>query len=80
MMRVAFLKNILSNVDSGLSFIEDIAAITTDVNNEHKARTNLSFVSEFARYACFYLFDESAPRKDSYSIYDNVLNKTLMSI
>lgn len=80
MMRVVFLKNILSNVDSGLRFIEDIAAITTDANNEHKARTNLSFASKFTHCVCFYLFEKDDPRKDSYSICDNVLNKAFLSI
>ena len=79
-MRVVSIKNILSNIDSVLRFIEDIVAITTDANNEHKAKTNLSFASKFTHYECFYLFEKDAPRKDSYSICDNVLNKTLLSI
>ena len=77
MLRAQSLKDILSGVDSGLKFIEEVAAITTDVDEEHKARTNLSFASKFAHYACFYLFDENDPRRDNFSIYDNVLNKAL---
>lgn len=71
------LKSILSNIDSGLKFIEKVAEITTGVDEEHKARTNLSFASKFAHYACFYLFEEDDPRRDNFSIYDNVLNKAL---
>lgn len=77
MSRAQALKDILSNIDSGLEFIEEIAALTTNVDEEHKARTNLSFASKFAHYACFYLFDEEDTRRDNFSIYDNVLNKAL---
>lgn len=77
MARAQSLKEILSNVDSGLTFIEELAEITTGVDEEHKARTNLSFASKFAHYACFYLFEENDPRRDNFSIYDNVLNKAL---
>ena len=77
MSRAQSLKEILSNIDSGLEFIEEVAALTTDVDEEHNARTNLSFASKFAHYACFYLFDEEDPRRDNFSIYDNVLNKAL---
>ena len=77
MKKVKSLKEILSNIDSGLTFIEEIASITSDVDVKHKARTNLSFASKFAHYACFYLFDEEDPRRDNFSIYDNVLNKAL---
>ncbi|MGM9858724.1 MAG: hypothetical protein ACI311_05725 [Bacilli bacterium] len=75
--KVKSLKEILLNVDSGLKFIDEIATITSDVDAKHKARTNLSFASKFAHYACFYLFDEDDPRRDNFSIYDNVLNKAL---
>ncbi len=77
MSRVHSLKEILSDIDTGLQFIEYVAALTTNVDDEHKARTNLSFASKFAHYACFYLFEESDPRRDNFSIYDNVLNKAL---
>jgi len=77
MTRAQSLKEILSSIDTGLKFIEDIAEITTGVDAEHNARTNLSFASKFAHYACFYLFEEGDPRRDNFSIYDNVLNKAL---
>lgn len=77
MEKAKSLKEILSNVDSGLKFIDEIAAITSGVDADHKARTNLSFASKFAHYACFYLFDEDDSRRDNFSIYDNVLNKAL---
>lgn len=75
--KVNELKEILSDIESGVKFIEEVAAITSDVDANHKARTNLSFASKFAHYACFYLFDEDDPRRDNFSIYDNVLNKAL---
>lgn len=75
--RASSLKEILSSVENGLDFIEEVAAVTTDVDDEHRARTNLSFASKFAHYACFYLFDEDDPRRDNFSIYDYVLNKAL---
>ena len=77
MKRAEFLKETLGNIESWLKFIEELVAITSCVDNKHKARTNLSFASEFAHYACFYLFYEDDKRRDNYSIYDNVLNKTL---
>lgn len=78
MAKAQSLKDVLSNVDSGLKFIEEVAEITTGVDEKkHKARTNLSFASKFAHYACFYLFEEDDPRRDNFSIYDNVLNKAL---
>ena len=77
MIRAQSLKKILSNIDSGLKFIEEVAEITTGVDEEHNARTNLSFASKFAHYACFYLFEKDDPRRDNFSIYDNVLNKAL---
>ena len=77
MSRVHVLRETLSDIDSGLQFIEYVAAETTNVDDEHNARTNLSFASKFAHYACFYLFEENDPRRDNFSIYDNVLNKAL---
>ena len=77
MAKAQSLKSILSNIDSGLKFIEEVAEITTGVDEEHKARTNLSFASKFAHYACFYLFEEDDPGRDNFSIYDYVLNKAL---
>ena len=77
MKRAESLKETLGNIESGLKFIEELAAITSGVDDKHKARTNLSFASKFAHYACFYLFDEDDKRRDNYSIYDNVLNKAL---
>ena len=77
MEKVKSLNEILSNIDSDLTFIEEIAAIICDVDIKHKARTNLSFANKYAHYACFYLFDEDEPRRDNFSIYDNVLNKAL---
>ena len=77
MAKAQSLKDILSNVDSGLEFIEEVAKITTGVDEKHKARTNLSFASKFAHYACFYLFKEDDPRRDNFSIYDGILKKAL---
>lgn len=88
--RVVRLKETLSNFDTGVRFIEDVAAITdvSKKNEEEKkkpkkeqkhyvARTNLSFASKFAHYACLYLFGEDDANRDNFSIYDNVLNKAL---
>lgn len=77
MTKVHSLIEILSNTESGLQFIEHIAEMTTNVDEKHKARTNLSFASKFAHYACFYLFEENDSRRDNFSIYDKVLNKAL---
>jgi hypothetical protein len=44
--------------------------------NKGKGRENYSFATKFCHYACFYWF-EGTPQADNYSIYDNVLAKTL---
>lgn len=75
MNKIHCLKDILSDIEKGISFIEELAALTTVFDNKHKARTNLSFASKFVHYACFYLFVDD--RRDNFSIYDKVLNKAL---
>lgn len=53
-----------------------IKYLSEKTHAEKRARENQSFASKFCHYACFYFFEGTA-EQDNYSIYDNVMCKTV---
>lgn len=60
-------------VGTNYELIDIISEIT---HAEKKPRKNISFASKFCHYAAFYLF-EGQQQQDNFSIYDNILKKSL---
>ena len=58
---------------TGLELVTYLSART---HPEKRVRENQSFASKFCHYACFYFF-EGRPGQDNYSIYDNVMCRTV---
>ena len=70
--RLKSLREILRDRKKGMKLIDKLAEKTADGNG----RQNYSFATKFCHYACFYLL-QGLPEQDNYSIYDDVLGKSL---
>lgn len=78
--KVDDLIGILSDVNTGINFINYLSKPTSVKDNKHKARKNLSFASKFVHYACFYFFEKDDIKRDNFSIYDSVLKKGVTNL